>query len=71
MGSRARGLAWISQIRRIVSNFSHYPQLSPTSKYAGLSAAQVIELQARQMALWAAEDAARRDRNASILRSTP
>ncbi|HKQ66013.1 MAG TPA: hypothetical protein VJZ73_13445 [Methylomirabilota bacterium] len=41
--------------------------LPATSKYATLSAAQVMELQAKQLAAWAAEDAARRARNAAIL----
>lgn len=43
--------------------------LNPTSKYANMTAAQVLAEQTRQLALWQAEDAARRARNAAILSS--
>lgn len=41
--------------------------LPSTSKYATLSAAQVLAEQHRLMSQWSAEDAARRARNAAIL----
>lgn len=39
----------------------------PTSRYAPMTAAQVLAEQERMLALWAAEDAARRARHAAIL----
>lgn len=39
----------------------------PTSKYATMSAFQVLQAQQKLLAQWSAEDAARRARNAAIL----
>lgn len=39
----------------------------PTSRYATMTAAQVLEEQQRLMARWAAEDAERQARHARIL----
>jgi hypothetical protein len=41
--------------------------LAPTSRFASMSAAQVIAEQTRMLTLWVAEDIARRARNAAIL----
>lgn len=43
--------------------------LTSTSKYANMTASQVLAEQQRQLALWQAEDTARRARNAAILAS--
>jgi hypothetical protein len=39
----------------------------PTSRYAHMTAAQVIEEQARMLTQWERDDAERRARNAAIL----
>ncbi len=39
----------------------------PTSRFATMSAAQVLAEQERMVAQWAADDTARRARNAAIL----
>lgn len=41
--------------------------LPATSRFATMTAAQVLAEQERMLARWAAEDAARRARNAAIL----